>query len=147
MNHIFQTSVLLIRCNGCIELNWLCKHTKKIRTSQTDIPCTELSKTQLFPVSIVNFDDTCDWFYQGQTANLKQRIRKHKSDVFHPQSIFSKKCSEHWRDCRRMKEPFFRIYSFLYENIKELREFKEKISLWDRDHTSTLLNNKSLKYS
>ena len=26
-----------------------------------------------------------------------------------------------------MKEPFFRIYPFLYENKKELREFKEKL--------------------
>ena len=38
----------------CIELNWLCKHTKKIRSSQAAILRTELSDTQLFPVSIVN---------------------------------------------------------------------------------------------
>ena len=25
-----------------------------------------------------------------------------------------------------MKEPFFRIYAFLYDNKKELREFEEK---------------------
>ena len=70
--------------------------------------------------------NTCEWFYLGQTTNLKQRIRKHKSDVFHPQNSFCKKCSEHLRDCSKMKEPFFRIYPFLYENKKELREFKEK---------------------
>ena len=70
--------------------------------------------------------NTCDWFYLGQTISLKQRIRKHKSDVFHPQNSFCKKCSEHLRDCSKMKEPFFRIYPFLYENKKELREFKEK---------------------
>ena len=70
--------------------------------------------------------NTCDWFYLGQTTSLKQRIRKHKSDVFHPQNSFCKKCSEHLRDCSRMKEPFFRIYPFLYENKKELHEFKEK---------------------
>ena len=70
--------------------------------------------------------NTCEWFYLGQTTNLKQRIRKHKSDVFHPQNSFCKKCSEHLRDCSRMKEPFFRIYPFSYENKKELREFKEK---------------------
>ena len=62
----------------------------------------------------------------GQTASLKQRIRKHKSDVFHPQNSFCKKCSERLRNCRRMKEPFFRIYPFLYENEKELCVFKEK---------------------
>ena len=42
------------------------------------------------------------------------------------QNSFCKKCSEHLRDCSKMKEPFFRIYPFLYENKKELREFKEK---------------------
>ena len=59
--------------------------------------------------------NTCEWFYLGQATNLKQRIRK-----------LCKKCSEHLRDCSRMKEPFFRSYPFLYENKKELREFKEK---------------------
>ena len=38
MNHIFQTSVLLIRVIQCIiELNWLCKHIKKVRSSQPAI--------------------------------------------------------------------------------------------------------------
>ena len=70
--------------------------------------------------------NTCQWFYLRQVANLKQRIRKHKSDVFHPQNSFRKKCSEHLHDCSKMKEPFFRIYPFLYKTKKELREFKEK---------------------
>ena len=41
-----------------------------------------------------------------------------------------------------MKEPSFRIYPFLYENKKELPEFKEKrfIMRWKRI-------NKSLNYS
>ena len=34
MNHIFQTSVLIMEC---IELNWLCKHMKKVRSSQAAI--------------------------------------------------------------------------------------------------------------
>ena len=46
---------------------------------------------------------TCEWFYLGQTTNLKQRIRKYKSDVFHTQNSFCKKCLEHLRDCSRMK--------------------------------------------
>ena len=38
MNHIFQTSVLLIRVAECIiELNWLCKHIKKVRSCQPAI--------------------------------------------------------------------------------------------------------------
>ena len=39
----------------CIEINWLCKHRKKVRSSQTSISinsCIELSKT-VFPLSIV----------------------------------------------------------------------------------------------
>ena len=36
--------------------------------------------------------NTFKWFYLGQTKNLKQGIRKHKSDVFHPQNSFCKKC-------------------------------------------------------
>ena len=41
----------------CKELNWLCRHMKKVRRSQASISrnsCPELSKTQFFPVSIVN---------------------------------------------------------------------------------------------
>ena len=68
--------------------------------------------------------NTCEWFYPGQTTSLKQRIRKHKSDVFHPQNSFCKKFLEHLHDSSRTKEPFFRIYPVLYENKKELRELK-----------------------
>ena len=54
MNQIFQTSLLLIRDNGClIELNYLCKHIKKIRCSQSVILVMNWIK-QFFPVSIVN---------------------------------------------------------------------------------------------
>ena len=70
--------------------------------------------------------NTCEWFYLGQTNNLKQRIKKHKSDVFHPQNSFCKKYSGRLRSCSRMREPFLRIYPNLFENKKELREFKEK---------------------
>ena len=38
----------------CIELNRLCRHMTKIRSSQAAILCTELNEIQLFPVSIVN---------------------------------------------------------------------------------------------
>ena len=50
MNHIFQTSVLIMEC---IERNWLCKHIKKIRSSQPAIPVLNWVKHQSFPVSIV----------------------------------------------------------------------------------------------
>ena len=70
--------------------------------------------------------NTCKWSYLGETTNLKQGIMTPESDIFHPQNSFCKKCSEHSLNCSRMKEPFFRIYPFLYENKKELRDFKEK---------------------
>ena len=53
--------------------------------------------------------NTCEWLYLGQTTNLKQRIRKHKSDVFHPENSFCKKCVEDLGNCSRMKNVFFRI--------------------------------------
>ena len=43
-------------CNG-MQRAWLCKHNKEVRSIQASISrnsCTELSKTQLFPVIIVN---------------------------------------------------------------------------------------------
>ena len=71
----------------------------------------------------------CDFFYIGQAEELKQRTRKHNLDVIYP----NKKCSEHLRTCSKMKEPYFNIYPFLYEENKYLREFKERryILNWD----------------
>ena len=51
MNHIFQTSKPLVRVIECIELYWLFKHMKKMRSNQAAIPCTVLSKTQFLSVS------------------------------------------------------------------------------------------------
>ena len=39
--------------------------------------------------------NNCDFFYIGQTKELKQRTRKHKSDVIYPNNSNCKKCSEH----------------------------------------------------
>ena len=79
------------------------------------------------------FCNNYDFFYIGQTEELKQRTRKHKSDVIHPNNSNCKKCSEHLRTCSKMKEPYFNIYPFLNEENKYLREFKERryIMNWD----------------
>ena len=54
MNHLFQTSVLFNNViMECIVLNWLCKHMKKVRSSQVAILVLKWVK-QFFPVSIVN---------------------------------------------------------------------------------------------
>ena len=49
--YIFQTSVLIMEW---IELNWACKHMKKIRSSQPAIPVPNRVKHQFSSVSIVN---------------------------------------------------------------------------------------------
>ena len=46
----FQTSVIIMEC---IEFNWLCKHIKKIKSSQPAIPVLNWVKHHPFPVSIV----------------------------------------------------------------------------------------------
>ena len=70
-------------------------------------------------------------FFSGTNNQFKnkQRIKNHKSDAFHPQNNFCKKYSEHLLNSSRMKEPFFRIFPFLYKNKKELQkeEKEEKI--------------------
>ena len=48
MNHIVQTSVLLNVIIECIELNWLCKHLKKIRSIQATILVLNWAKQSLF---------------------------------------------------------------------------------------------------
>ena len=73
--------------------------------------------------------NTCEWFYLGQTTNLKQRIRKHKSDVFHPQNSFCKKCSEHLRDFSRMKETFLEFIHFYMRIKKNYASLKKNVSL------------------
>ena len=69
----------------------------------------------------------------GQIKELKQRTRKHQSDVFHPNNSNCKKCSEHFRTCSKIKQPYFNIYPFLNEQNKYLREFKERpyITNWE----------------
>ena len=61
-NHSFLLSIWWIRLfrhlydNGIKRLNWLCRHMKNVRSGQPCISinfCTEFSKAQVFPVSIV----------------------------------------------------------------------------------------------
>ena len=49
-----------------------------------------------FKFFVFNFIcNNCDFFYIGQTKELKQRTQKHKSDVIHPNNSNCKKWSEH----------------------------------------------------
>ena len=69
--------------------------------------------------------NNCDFFSIEQTEELKQRTQKHKSDVIHPNNSNCNKCSEHLRICSKMKEPYFNMYLFLYEENKYLQEFEK----------------------
>ena len=71
----------------------------------------------------------CERFYLGQTTNLKQRIRKHKLDVFNPENSFCKKYSKHLRDCSRMKEPFLKFTHFYKRIKKSYASLKRNVSL------------------
>ena len=71
-----------------------------------------------------------DFFSIGETDELKQHERKHKSDVIHPNNSNCKKCSEHLRTCSKMKEPYFNIYPFLYEENKYLQD-RQYIMNWE----------------
>ena len=77
-------------------------------------------------VSYVLICNNCDFFYIGQTEELKQCTQKHKLDVIHPYNSKCKKCSEHLRTYSKMKEPYFNMYPFLYEENKYLQELKER---------------------
>ena len=69
--------------------------------------------------------NNCDYFYLGKTIDFKQRIRKRKSDVKHPQNSTCREYAEHLRDCAKI-EPFFQIYPFYHEKDYYFRDYKEK---------------------
>ena len=75
-------------------------------------------------VLYVLISNSCDFFCIAKIES-KQHTRKHRSDVIHPNNSNCKKYSEHLRTCSKMKEPYFNMYPFLYEN-KYLQEFKER---------------------
>ena len=72
----------------CTEINWLYKHKKKVKSSQAPIlinSCTELSKTQLFPIV---YKKTDDWIIEWQRVttnsttsdNKWQRVTKNDNE-------------------------------------------------------------------
>ena len=71
-------------------------------------------------------------FYLGKTDDTKQRMRKHASDVRHPENSNCRVCSEHLRECSGLVEPFFKMYPFYYEDDSHSRHVIERrfISWW-----------------
>ena len=107
--------------NPCTSFNFKLANGKTIIWSYTKYFNCD-SKNVLYILICRN----CDEFYIGQTQNFKQRIRKHKSDIKHPNNSTCKRCTNHIRVCTKGKEPFFKIYPFYYINDNNIREFKEK---------------------
>ena len=69
----------------------------------------------------------CKWcwkFYIGETADLKKRIRKHKSDIKHPKNSFCKVLGDHLRKCS--PSPAFIIFPMYYVDEQSRRKFIEK---------------------
>ena len=66
----------------------------------------------------------CWRFYIGETKDLKQRTRKHKSDVKLPRNSFCRALSEHLRTCSHA--PHFSIYPVLFVDNQQRRRFIEK---------------------
>ena len=70
--------------------------------------------------------NNCWKFYIGETQETKQRTRKHKSDVLHPENSNCTKLSRHLRSCSNLVEPYFQIYPVYYVEDLEQRRFVEK---------------------
>ena len=65
----------------CMELNWLCKHIKKIRSSQPAIPVLKWVKHEPFHVSIVNIEQISGTLYPAGIYVLKVNNRNTKNGV------------------------------------------------------------------
>ena len=67
----------------------------------------------------------CGKYYVGKAKEVKSRLSKHISDVRHPENSKCKKCTNHLRNCSKMKEPFFKFYPFYYAEEPGLQHFME----------------------
>ena len=65
-------------------------------------------------------------FFIGETGDLKERIRLHKSNTLHPHNANCKKLSNHLHKCSRSREPYFQIYPIYYVEDQQHRRFVEK---------------------
>ena len=77
--------------------------------------------------------NNCDYFYLGKTIDFKQRIRKYKSDVKHPQNGTYRELAEHLRNCAKI-EPFFRFIHFIMGKVITLETTKKNDLLLNGSH-------------
>lgn len=70
---------------------------------------------------------SCWEYYIGETGDLKERTRLHKSNTLHPRNANCRKLSEHLHRCSGLKrEPYFHIYPMYYVADQQRRRFVEK---------------------
>ena len=67
----------------------------------------------------------CNENYLGKTKHCMNRISKHASDVRIPENSKCRKCTDHLRNCSKLREPYFHFYPFFYVNEPGLRHFME----------------------
>ena len=118
-------------CTDCIyDKNGYIKASKSFTFKLTDWKSVTWNYNKFFDynskdVLYILIYNHCEYFSLRKTIEFKQRIRKHKSDVKHPQNSTCRECAEHLRDCAKF-EPFFQIYPFYHEKDHYLRDYKEK---------------------
>ena len=111
----------LFSCTDCIyHKNGYIKPCKSFTFKVTN---NVLYKRKMFYISYL-ICNNCGYFYLGKTVDFKQRRRKHKSDVKHPQNNTCRECAEHSKDCPKT-DPFFQIYPFYHEKDHYLRDYKK----------------------
>ena len=104
-NGLFSCTACIYRKNGyikpCKSLTFKLANGKSVNWNYNkflDCDCKD--------VLYIVICNNCDNFYLGKTIDFKQKIRKHKSEIKHPQNSTCREYAEHLRDCAKI-EPFF----------------------------------------
>ena len=125
-----QREVGLFSCTSCVYCkDGLLESCKEIRFGQFGQYVWRYSRK--FTCNSVNIIylvicGSCWEFYIGQTKDGKQRVCKHKSDVFNPHNSFCREFCEHVRNCTNYQQPLFKFYPLFYKDDENRRRFMEK---------------------
>ena len=126
-------------CTDCIyDKNGYIKASKSFTFKLTDWKSVTWNYNKFFDynskdVLYILIYNHCEYFSLRKTIEFKQRIRKHKSDVKHPQNSTCRECAEHLRDCAK-NEPFFRFIRFIMKKIITLETTKKNDLLLNGSH-------------
>ena len=122
-NGLFSCTDCIYHKNGYIKP---CKSFVFKVTNEKSVTCNynEIFDCDSKDVLYILICNNCDYFYLGKTIDFKQRIRKHKSDVKHPQSSTCREYAENLRNCAKI-EPFFRFIRFIMKKIIPLATTKK----------------------